>query len=74
MMDNEWLYKCLMCDGYNYKCKNYTPYHDDKENGELCVWYRVMQNDLEKIKRGEENLTFKGLEKILRGDKNGRSL
>lgn len=54
--------KCLMCDGYEYNCKNYSFKDGD---GELCVWYRIMDKDLDKLRTHEGVITFEGLDKLL---------
>ena len=55
--------KCLMCDGLDYQCNLYTP----KQN-ELCVWYCVIEHDLEKISQGNMCITFSHLIDLLRGE------
>ena len=56
------LRECLVdCDGYRYNCPVYTA----DGYSELCVWYRIIENDLEKMKTKKVTLTFNGLLKLL---------
>ena len=57
---------CLECEGKKYitSCKNYGNIDQDP----TCVWYLIIQEDIEKIKTGKGVPTFRQLEKIIRED------
>lgn len=46
--------KCYSCDGYDYQCGTYVHLCEEA----TCVWYRVVQSDLEKLLAGKEDTTF----------------
>jgi hypothetical protein len=52
---------CLYCDGFTQECSKYTPLKN-----EVCLWYKVVENDLDKIAVGDKCLTFKKLEEIVK--------
>jgi hypothetical protein len=58
--------KCLYCDGLQYTCKMYQPFW--LEIGDTCVWYKAVDSDLDKIRKGETNLTFSGLAEIIKNE------
>lgn len=49
------------CKGKKDGCNNYTPL----PNEEVCLWYKVLKNDEQKINSGDDCLTFPALENIL---------
>jgi hypothetical protein len=60
---------CLACEGlpkrFNgsglyVECKKY---HPTSETEKRCVWLTVIEKDLEKLERGDYNVTFSELEK-----------
>lgn len=60
------LKQCLYsCKGMDKTCESYT-----KINGNGCAWYKVVLNDIEKIKNNNHKYTtFPILEKILENEK-----
>ena len=63
MMNNRTatLAECVECDGFAYQCRAYTARDD-----EVCLWYEVVENDINKLVNGESYLTFPGLEEIMK--------
>ena len=56
----------LLCDGYQYNCRHYTPFSEFKEtNPELCIYYDVITRELERISQDNKNLTPSVLEELL---------
>ena len=69
----EFVKGCLECDGFNSQCEYHTSKHkiDKSFDDDMCMWYKVIDNDLVKLKEGKENLTFDKLEGILMQNKKG---
>lgn len=67
MKSRNYAKECLSCDGFAYQCSGYTPINRDE--GELCVWYKVVDRDLHKIETGRGAVTFGELERIVKRQK-----
>ena len=59
------IYSCLKCDGYKNKCDYYTPIEKDILVPNICLWYKIIENDLYKIKNNNKCLTFPLLEELI---------
>ena len=50
---------CFDCDGIEGDCSRYQ--ERIKFYGTECVWYKVAQEDLEKLQRGDPLITLKSM-------------